>query len=75
MSVSGVSSFLPVNDPRADFERLREAHSKGPHGYSQRRLEDSEGRQSAGASALSDTKDMMANAQRSAAVRKLDISA
>jgi hypothetical protein len=57
MSISGVSPFSPVhaNDPRAEFQRLRELHAKGPQGYeSRRRDEETEVRPTAAASALAD---------------------
>jgi hypothetical protein len=60
MSISGVSSFatVPSRDVRAEFERLRELHSKGPEGYQRRRVngqEDSEPHPSAAAEALAGT--------------------
>ncbi|HEX2113040.1 MAG TPA: hypothetical protein VHM01_01430 [Alphaproteobacteria bacterium] len=76
MSLSGVPPFAPLstNDPRAEFQRLRELHSKGPSGYGSDREKETESRPSAAATALSDTSAIAANATRSAAVRKIDIS-
>jgi hypothetical protein len=76
MSISGVSSFapLPSNDPRAEFQRLREIHSKGPSGYEPDREKQTESRPSVAAAALADPGAVGAGANRSAAMHKIDIS-
>jgi hypothetical protein len=76
MSISGVSAFAPMpsNDPRAEFQRLREIHSKGPSGYGSDREKEKESGPSAAATALADTSAAATNANRSAAIRKIDMS-
>jgi hypothetical protein len=71
MSISGVSPFapLPTNDPRTEFQRLREIHSKGPSGYERDEKEPGP-RPSVAAEALGD----VGNAKQTAALRKVDIS-
>jgi len=75
MSISGVSSFtpFPTNDPRAEFQRLREAHAKnGPSGYEDREKEATGPNPSVAAAALADASAI--DPTRSAALRKVDIS-
>lgn len=75
MSIGGVSSFaaIPSRDVRAEFEHLREVHSKGPEGYGRRRVngqEDAGPHPSAAAEALAGLKDVAP----AAAGRKVDFS-
>jgi hypothetical protein len=74
MSISGVSAFTPMSnrDVRAEFERQREIHAKGPAGSGERRAEETGPRPSVGASALADP--AAADPKRSAALQKIDIS-
>lgn len=78
MSISGVSPFSPLhaNDARAEFQRLRELHAKGPSGYdSERRAEERESRPSVAASALADPGAMVQNARRAGAVQRVNFLA
>lgn len=54
MSISGVSPFapMPTSDTRAEFQRLREAHAKGPSGYEQDEKKDMGPRPSVAAEAM-----------------------
>ena len=54
MSISGVSPFapMPTNDPRAEFQRLREAHAKGPSGYEREEKKETGPRPSVAAEAM-----------------------
>lgn len=69
MSIGGVSSFaaIPSRDARAEFEHLREIHSKGPEGYGRRRVN---GQEDAGPHPLAGLKDVAP----AAAGRKVDFS-
>ena len=77
MSISGVSPFSPLHasDPRAEFQRLRELHAKGPQSYeSRRRDEETESRPSV-AAALADPGAMAEGAKRASAVQRVNFLA
>jgi hypothetical protein len=78
MSVSGVSSSsLPTNNPRAEFERLRQAHAQeGPDAAGRhRRSRDDDGpKPSAAASALAGTAPDPNAARKAALPGKVDFS-
>jgi hypothetical protein len=77
MSIGGVSSFAatPSRDVRAEFERMREIHSKnGPNGQQRRRVDgedDGSPRPSAAAEALAGSSP---DIKSGAAARKVDFS-
>ena len=72
MSISGVSPFamMPANDPRAVFQRLREAHAKAPPGYEGREKEETGPRPSVAAEAMGD----VGNAKQTAALSKVNFT-
>jgi hypothetical protein len=72
MSISGVSPFspMPANDARAEFQRLREAHSRGPSGYERDEKKEAGPRPSVGAEAMAGD---VGDVHRAAGLSKVNI--